>query len=195
MAAETSIDMERLAKSWWALAMRGVAAIIFGVLTLLLPGVTLAVLILLFGSYTIVEGVFNVIAAVRGRGEEQTGWARLLGGLVSIAAGVVTFLRPGLTELALLYVIAAWAVVTGVLEIAAAIRLRRPIRGEVRLGLNGLLSIAFGVLTVLIPGGGALTIVWLIGGYAILFGGLLLGLAFRLRRWQDGKARRIPRRA
>jgi uncharacterized membrane protein HdeD (DUF308 family) len=195
MAAEASIDMERLAKSWWALAMRGVAAIIFGFLTLLLPGVTLAVLILLFGSYAIVEGVFNVIAAVRGRGEERVWWARLLGGLVSITAGVVTFLRPGLTELALLYVIAAWAVVTGALEIAAAIRLRRRIRSGVRLGLNGLLSIVFGVLTMLIPGGGALTIVWLIGGYAILFGGLLLGLSFRLRGWRAGKARRIPRSA
>ena len=119
MATETSIDMERLAKSWWALAIRGVAAIIFGVLTLLLPGVTLAVLILLFGSYAIVEGAVNVIAAVRGRGEERAWWALLLAGLVSITAGVVTFLRPGLTELALLYVIAAWAVVTGVLEIAA----------------------------------------------------------------------------
>ena len=114
--------MERLAKSWWALAIRGVAAIIFGVLTLLLPGVTLAVLILLFGSYAIVEGAVNVIAAVRGRGEERAWWALLLAGMVSITAGVVTFLRPGLTELALLYVIAAWAVVTGVLEIAAAIR-------------------------------------------------------------------------
>ena len=188
------LGVEPPAKSRWALAVRGVAAIIFGVLTLLLPGITLAGLILLFGSYAIVEGVFNVIGAVRGRGEEPAWWA-LVAGLVSIAAGVVTFLRPGLTELALLYVIAAWAVVTGVLEVAAAIWLRRPIRGGVRLGLNGLLSIAFGVLTVLIPGGGALTIVWLIGGYAILFGGLLLGLAFRLRGWRDGKARQILRRA
>ena len=182
--------VESPAKSRWALAMRGVAAIIFGVLTLLLPGITLAGLILLFGSYAIVEGVFNVIGAVRGRGEEPAWWA-LVAGLVSIAAGVVTFLRPGLTELALLYVIAVWAVVTGVLEIAAAIRLRGRIRGEVRLGLNGLLSIVFGVLTMVIPGGGALTIVWLIGGYAILFGGLLLGLS--VRGWRDGKTRRIPR--
>jgi uncharacterized membrane protein HdeD (DUF308 family) len=182
--------VEPPAKSRWALAVRGVAAIIFGVLTLLLPGITLAGLILLFGSYAIVGGVFNVIGAVRGREEEPAWWA-LVAGLVSIAAGVVTFLRPGLTELALLYVIAVWAVVTGVLEIAAAIRLRGRIRGEVRLGLNGLLSIMFGVLTMLIPGGGALTIVWLIGGYAILFGGLLLGLS--VRGWRDGKARRIPR--
>lgn len=186
MATETSIDMERLAKSWWALAIRGVAAIIFGVLTLLLPGVTLAVLILLFGSYAIVEGAVNVIAAVRGRGEERAWWALLLEGLVSITAGVVTFLRPGLTELALLYVIAAWAVVTGVLEIAAAIRLRRRTRSA-GLGLNGILSIVFGVLAMLIPGGGVLTIVWLIGAYAILFGGLLVGLSFRLRGGRAGK--------
>src|SRR6266852_2282230 len=169
MATETSIDMERLAKSWWALAIRGVAAIIFGVLTLLLPGVTLAVLILLFGSYAIVEGAVNVIAAVRGRGEERAWWALLLAGLVSITAGVVTFLRPGLTEL------------------AAAIRLRRRIRSEAWVGLNGILSIVFGVLTMLIPGGGALTIVWLIGAYAILFGGLLLRLSFRLRGRRAGK--------
>jgi uncharacterized membrane protein HdeD (DUF308 family) len=193
MTAETSIGMERLAKSWWALAMRGVAAITFGFLALLLPGVTLAVLILLFGSYAIVEGVFNVIAAVRGRGEGRVWWARLLAGLVSIAAGVVTFLRPGLAELALLYVIAAWAVVTGALEIAAAIRLRRRIRSGARLELNGILSIVFGVLTMLVPGGGALTIVWLIGGYAILFGGLLVGLSLRLRGRRAGKARRVPR--
>src|SRR5258705_12000507 len=102
MAGGTTVDMGGLGKGWWALPMGGGAAVLFGFLTLLLPGVTLAVLILLFGSYAIAEGVFNVIAAVQGRGEERVWWARLLGGLVSIAAGGVTFLRPGLTEVALL---------------------------------------------------------------------------------------------
>jgi uncharacterized membrane protein HdeD (DUF308 family) len=183
------MNIDSLAKNWWALALRGVAAIIFGVLAFVLPGVTLAALILLFGSYALVEGVLNILAAVRGRGDDQPWWALLFEGLVSVAAGIVTFVLPGLTELALLYMIAAWAIVTGVFEIVAAIRLRRRITGEAWLAVNGVLSIAFGVLTMLIPGAGAVSLVWLIGWYAFVFGVLLLGLAFRLRRWRRGDAR------
>src|SRR2546426_6901609 len=140
------MNIDSLAKNWSALALRGVAAMIFGVLAFALPGVTLAVLILLFGGCALVEGVLNVIAAVRGRGDDQPWWALLLEGLVSVAAGVVTFVLPGLTELALLYMIAVWAIVTGVFEIVGAIRLRRRITGEAWLAVNGVLSIAFGVL-------------------------------------------------
>ena len=168
------MDIETLAKNWWALALRGIAAIVFGILALVLPGVTLAVLVLLFGAYALVEGVFNVVAAIRGRGDGSPWWALVLEGSVSIAAGIVAILVPGLTALALLYMIAAWAVVTGVLEIVAAVRLRRQITGELWLALNG-------VLTFLVPGAGALSLAWLIGAYAVLFGLLLLGLAFRLR--------------
>jgi len=175
------VDIETLAKNWWALALRGIAAIVFGILALVLPGVTLAVLVLLFGAYALVEGVFNVVAAIRGRGDGSSWWALVLEGSVSIAAGIVAILVPGLTALALLYMIAAWAVVTGVLEIVAAVRLRRQITGELWLALNGVLSIVFGVLTFLVPGAGALSLAWLIGAYAVLFGLLLLGLAFRLR--------------
>jgi uncharacterized membrane protein HdeD (DUF308 family) len=175
------VDIETLTKNWWALALRGIAAIVFGILTLVLPGVTLAALILLFGVYALVEGVFNVVAAIRGRGDGPPWWALVLEGLVSIAAGIVAILVPGLTALALLYMIAAWAVVTGVLEIVAAVRLRRQITGELWLALNGVLSIVFGALTFLVPGAGALSLAWLIGAYAVLFGVLLLGLAFRLR--------------
>src|SRR5438309_1354901 len=142
------MDIDALARNWWALARRGLVAIGFGILTLLLPGVTLAALILLFGGYALVEGVLNLIAAVRGRGDDQPWWALLLEGLVSIAAGIAAFVVPGLTALAMLYMIAAWAIVTGVLEIVAAIRLRRRITGEACLALNGVLSIAFGVLTL-----------------------------------------------
>jgi uncharacterized membrane protein HdeD (DUF308 family) len=188
-------NTDALAGNWWALALRGVAAIIFGVLAFVLPGVTLAALILLFGGYALVEGVLNVIAAVRGRGDDQPWWALLLEGLVSIAAGIVAFAVPGLTALALLYVIAAWAIVTGVLEIVAAIRLRRRIAGEAWLVLNGVLSIAFGVLTMLAPGAGALSLVWLIGAYAIVFGALLVGLSLQLRRWRGEAAVRIARAA
>ena len=180
MRDERLLVIDALSKHWWAVALRGVAAIVFGGLTLALPGVTLAVLTLLFGGYAVVEGGFNVIAAVRGRGEGPPWWALLLQGIVSIAAGVVTFVVPRLTELALLYMIAAWAVVSGIFAIVAAIRLRR-ITGVMG-ALNGVLSIVFGALTVLAPGAGALSLAWLIGAYAVAFGALLLGLSLRLRR-------------
>ena len=189
------MDIDSLARNWWALALRGVAAMIFGVLAFVLPGVTLAVLILLFGGYALVEGILNVIAAVRGRGDDQPWWALLLEGLVSIAAGIAAFVVPGVTELALLYIIAAWAIVTGALEIVAAIWLRRRITGEARLVLNGVLSIAFGVLTMLMPGAGALSLAWLIGAYAIVFGALLLGVAFRLRGSRPPQTRPVARGA
>jgi len=189
------MNVDSLAKNWWALALRGVAAIIFGVLAFVLPSVTLAVLTLLFGSYALVEGALNVLAAVRGRGEDEPWWALLFEGLVSVAAGIVTFVLPGLTELALLYMIAAWAIVTGALEIVAAVRLRRRITGEAWLVLNGILSIVFGALTMLAPGAGALSLAWLIGAYAIGFGALLLGLSFRLRGWRGQQARPIARAA
>src|SRR5947209_11202395 len=177
------MNIDSLAKNWWGLALRGVAAMIFGVLALVLPGVTLAVLVLLFGGYALVEGVLNVIAAVRGRGDDQPWWALLLEGLVSIAAGIVAFVVPGVTELALLYIIAAWAIVTGALEIVAAIRLRRRITGEAWLVLNGILSIVFGALTMLAPGAGALSLAWLTGAYPTGFGPLLPAPPFRPRRW------------
>src|SRR5947208_12761776 len=189
------MNIDSLARNWWALALRGVAAIIFGVLAFVLPGVTVAVLILLFGLYALVAGVLNVLAAVRGRGDDQPWWALLFEGLVSVVAGVIAFALPSLTELALLYVIAAWAILTGVLQIAAAIRLRRRITGEAWLALNGILSIVFGVLTMLAPGAGALSLVWLIGAYAIGFGILQLGLSLRLRGWRTRKASSIARAA
>lgn len=168
--------------AWWAIALRGVAAVVFGILALVLPGVTFAVLVLLFGSYALVEGLFNVIAAARGRVGGAPRWALALEGLVSIGAGVVTFAMPGLTMLVLLYVIAAWAVVTGVLEIVAAMRIRRHVTGEWRLAASGVLSIVFGGLMLAAPGAGALALVLWMGVYAIVFGGLLIALAFRLRR-------------
>ena len=173
--------LEVLAKNWWAIGLRGVAAIIFAILTVVMPGITLAVLVLLFGAYALVEGIFNVIAAVRRRGGDTPWWALLLEGVVSIAAGIVTFVVPGLTAFALIYVIAAWAIVTGVLEIVAAIRLRRVITGEWWLALSGVLSVVFGGFVMLFPGAGALALVLWIGAYAFVFGVLLLALALRLR--------------
>ncbi len=182
-------SVHHLTLNWWALAIRGVLAVLFGIATFFLPGLTLATLVFLFGAYAIVEGVFNLIAAVRGRGSEQPWWALVIEGLVSIAAGIVTFALPGLTTLVLLYVIAAWAVVTGVFEIVAAIRLRARIENEWWLALSGVLSIAFGVLMMIAPGAGALALVLWIGAYAVVFGAMLLALAFRLRSHGQERAR------
>jgi uncharacterized membrane protein HdeD (DUF308 family) len=179
-----------LSRNWWALALRGVAAIVFGVLTFVLPGVTLAVLVFMFGAYALVDGIFNLIAATRGREDERPWWGLVIEGLISIAAGIVTFMWPGLTALVLLYVIGAWAVITGILEIVAAIRLRKLITGEVWLALGGVLSLAFGVLLFLFPAAAALALVLWTGAYAVVFGALLLGLAFRLRRTQ--REERLP---
>jgi uncharacterized membrane protein HdeD (DUF308 family) len=174
--------MVRLARNWGAIAVRGIAAILFGLLTFAVPALTLAALVLLFGAYALVDGIFNVVAAVRRRAGDPPWWALLVEGIVGIAAGLVTLLLPGLTALTLLYVIAAWAVLTGVLEIIAAVRLRRQLTGEWRLLLSGVLSVVFGGLVIAAPAAGALAITLWIGAYAIVFGALLLALAFRLRR-------------
>ncbi len=181
MEARIELDVAALAKNWWVLALRGVLAIVFGVLAALMPGITLFALVLLFGSYAIIDGGFAIVAAIRRRGTAGPWWALLLEGLIGIAAGVVTFVFPGLSALALVYVIGAWAIFTGVLEILAAFVLRRQIQGEWWLAATGVLSIIFGGLVLVRPGAGALALVLWIGAYAIVFGILLLALAFRLR--------------
>jgi uncharacterized membrane protein HdeD (DUF308 family) len=188
------MDMTALARNWWALAIRGAAAIIFGLLTFVMPGVTLAVLVLLFGAYAIVDGIFNLIAAFRSSHDERPRWLLALEGLVSLGEGIVPVAMPGLTALVLVYIIAIWAIVTGVLEIVAAIRLRDVIRNEWWLVASGVLSVIFGLLLVIAPGAGALALVFWIGAYAIIFGALLVGLAFRLRR-EQGEVRAEFRRA
>jgi uncharacterized membrane protein HdeD (DUF308 family) len=174
-----------LARNWWALAIRGAAGIIFGILAFVMPGITLVTLILLFGAYAIIDGIFGLVAAFRGRAAEQPWWWLALEGLVSIGAGIVTFAWPGLTALVLVYVIAVWAVITGVLEIVTAIRLRQEISNEWWLVAGGVISVLFGVLLMAAPGTGALALIFWIGAYAIVFGALLVGLAFRLRHAQD----------
>lgn len=173
--------MEVLARNWWVLALRGLVGVLFGLLALAWPGLTLGVLVLFWGAYALVDGVFALAAAVRAA-ERHTRWGALLvEGIVGMAAGIVTFLWPGITALILLLLIAFWAIVTGILEIGAAIRLRREITDEWALALGGIASVIFGVLLLIRPGIGALAVVWLIGAYALFFGLLLLVLAFRLR--------------
>jgi uncharacterized membrane protein HdeD (DUF308 family) len=174
-----------LARNWWLLAIRGVAAILFGIGAFLWPEITLAVLVLLFGAYALVDGIFAVVAGISVRKEQERWWMMVLEGVAGIIIGVLTFLWPGVTALVLLYLIAAWSIVTGAFEIAAAIRLRQEIEGEWLLALAGIASLIFGVLLAILPGPGALALIWLIGSYAIVFGILMLVLAFRLRGVRD----------
>lgn len=170
-----------LNRSWWMLLLRGLAAIAFGVLAWLQPGLSLASLVLLFGAYSIVDGVLGSWTAIVGRHDHENWWVLLLDGLLGIGIGILTFLAPGITALALLYYIAVWAVATGVLEIVAGVRLRKEIQGELWLVLAGLASVVFGVLLMAQPGVGALSVLWLIASYALVFGVLLVILAFKVR--------------
>jgi uncharacterized membrane protein HdeD (DUF308 family) len=172
------MDLEASSRHWWAFALRGLAAIIFGVLAFVWPGITLAALVLLWGAYALVDGVLALVSAIRTDNDHR--WGLLLEGIVGIAAGVVTFLYPDITALVLLYIIAAWALITGILELVSAVRLRRVIDNEWWLVVGGIASILFAIVLLASPGVGALAVVWVIGTYAIVFGVLMLGLAFRL---------------
>ena len=184
--------VEGLAERWWVLVVRGLAAVLFGVLTLVSPGTSLLALVTLWGVYALIDGGSNIALTVSaGRAGARWGWF-LFEGIVSIGAGVATFFWPGITGLVLLSVIAAWAIITGIAELAAAIRLRKVIRHEWSLGLAGVLSVVFGVLLLARPGAGALAVAWLIGVYAIAFGGLLIGLGARIHRWLQPNARTRP---
>jgi uncharacterized membrane protein HdeD (DUF308 family) len=173
--------LHTLARNWWAIALRGLCAILFGLAAFAWPGITLAALVLVYGAYALADGVLAVAWSVFGRRPGRFPWGVLLAGLVSIAVGVLTFVWPVLTAIALLYLIAAWAVVRGIFEIVAAVHLRKELKNEWLLVLSGLASIALGVLLALFPGAGALAVLWWIGAFAIVFGVLELILAFRLR--------------
>lgn len=173
--------LDILSRHWWAVLIRGVVAVLFGLVAIIWPGLTLAALLILIGAYFIVDGVFTGVAAVRAIQRGQQWWPLALEAIVSIIAGLVAWIWPGLTALALVYVIAAWAIITGVVEIVAAIRLRQEITNEWLLILSGALSVLFGILIAIYPRSGALGVIWIIGVYAIAFGVLLIILSFRLR--------------
>jgi uncharacterized membrane protein HdeD (DUF308 family) len=178
--------VETLSRYWWAVALRGAAALIFGVVALIWPHITLLVLVALFGVYALVDGVSALASAFGGRGRAGSrGWL-IVEGIVGILAGIFAFAWPGVTTLVLLWFIGFWAIVTGVIEIMEAVRLRREIRGEWLLILAGALSVLFGILLFALPATGALALVFLIGWYAIVFGVTYLALGFRLRRMRGG---------
>ena len=198
MTTSTSTGAEQpilpvLSRNWWALALRGLAAIVFGVLAFVWPGITLWALVLLFGAYMLVDGIFAIVAAVRAAGREARWWLLLVEGVLGVLAGLVAFLLPGITALALLYLVAAWAIFTGILQIVGAVRLRREIEGEWALILGGVLSVIFGVLLAVLPGPGILALVWLIGAYAVVSGVLLIVLAFRVRNRDEAETLQASR--
>jgi uncharacterized membrane protein HdeD (DUF308 family) len=173
--------LEQLKRNWWIVALRGVTSLGFGVVALLWPGATLAALVLLYGTYAIIDGVLATSTAVRYRHRGLRLAPLWLEGIFGFAVGVAAWLWPGITALALIYVMAFWALITGLFEIVAAIRLRKEIAGEWLLAAAGLASLAFGTLLAARPITGTLALLLLLGGYAIVFGLFLVGLAIALR--------------
>lgn len=173
---------QALGRHWKWIALRGVAALLFGILAMVWPGIVLTVMVLFFGAYAFVDGLFTLIAAAQMRESGRPLWPLVLVGLLGITAGLVAFLWPQLTALGLLMLIAGWALVMGVLQIIAAIRLRKALQNEWWLGLSGAVSVLFGVLMIGNPGAGAIAVAWVIGAYSVFFGVLLILLALRLRK-------------
>ncbi|MFT4268967.1 MAG: DUF308 domain-containing protein [Xenophilus sp.] len=177
--------MAAFAPHWGWLALRGAAAIAFGLLAWALPGLTVAVMVAVWGAYALIDGVLALVAGLRIRDNGRPLWAVVVLGLLGIAAGIATFVWPGLTALTLVLIIGFWAIAGGVFQIITAIRLRKAIEGEWFYVLSGLLSVVFGVAVVAVPGAGAVALAWLIGSFAFVYGVLLLLLALRLRKEQQ----------
>ncbi|MFC6633380.1 HdeD family acid-resistance protein [Microbulbifer taiwanensis] len=189
MSAETNLStrpiLRVLTDNWWLLLLRGICAVIFGLLTFIWPGLSLLTLVLLFGIYVLLDGFLSLVAAVLGRHKSTPLWWLIVAGLVSVAAGIVTFMYPQVTALVLVIFIGVWALVRGLFEIAGAMMLRKEIRNEWLLIAAGLLSVIFGLAILFNPGAGALALVWLIGAYVMLLGFAMIWLALRLRKHHE----------
>jgi uncharacterized membrane protein HdeD (DUF308 family) len=165
-----------LAQHWWVVLLRGIAAILFGLMAFAWPGLTIAVLVLFWGAYALVDGIFAVVSGIRAK------WGSVIFlGVLGIAAGLITFFWPAITAIALLYLIAFWALFVGLLQIVAAVRLRREIQGEWLWILSGILMVILGLLLVVHPGAGALSVIWMIACFAFVWGILLIALSLRLK--------------
>ena len=176
-----NVAVQAVRRNWWLLVLRGVFAIIFGLIALFFPGIALRAFIIVFGVYAIIDGIAAVVISIQERGSlSRWGWV-LFEGIISILAGIVAFVYPGITALALLFVVAIYAILTGILEIVAAFVIRGFAAREWALGIAGVLSIIFGIILFIRPGAGLLAILWLVGIYAIIFGILFIVRAFQMR--------------
>ncbi len=175
------MGLHALARNWWLLLLRGIVAILFGLLAFAWPGITLLSLVILYGFYALLDGLFAILAAIKG-GNVESRWWLILIGILGVAAGLLTFFWTGITALVLIMFIGAWALIHGIFEIVGAIKIRKEIDNEWWLILSGALSVLFGLMVLIMPGAGALALIWVIGAYAIIFGGLLVGFAFRLKK-------------
>ena len=173
--------IEALKRYWWVPVIRGISGIVFGIIAFAYPGIALATLVLLFGAWVLIDGVFRIVGATAGRASDPDWGFHLIIGILGIVVGILTFRAPRITALALIIYVAAWALMIGAAEIALAVKLRREIKGEWFLILMGLASIVFAVLLLWNPGPGALALLWLIASYAIVFGVLAIFFGFRLR--------------
>ena len=178
-----------LATNWWALLLRGIAAVLFGLAALFWPGLTLFVLIVFFGAYALVDGILAIVAGIRG--SEGRRWLLLAEGVLGVLAGLITLFWPGMTALLLLFVISAWAIFTGLLKVVMAIFFRREVENAWLMGLSGVLSVLFGVILAVLPGAGLLSLVWLIGIYALIVGVVLIVLSVRMRGQHASGSRRV----
>lgn len=174
------LDLADVSRYWWVMLIRGIFAVIFGLIALFAPALALTTLVLVFGIYALVDGIGSIGYALMNR-QRQRWWLGLITGIISVLAGIVAFLLPILTGLTLLLVIGFWAIFIGIAQIVAAIQLRKEIEGEFWLGLAGLMAILFGGYIIIAPAGGALALAWAIGLFAILYGGTLIALSLRLR--------------
>lgn len=173
-----------IARNWWSLVIRGLVGILFGIITFAWPGITFAALVIVFAAYAAADGIFSLVGAVRAAQAHERWGALVFLGVTGIAAGVATVLWPEITAFVLVSLIGAWAIVTGVFEIAAAVRLRRYIRGEWLLALSGIASLVFGVLIMIAPLAGAIVIAFWVGAYALVSGVMLVSLGIKLRSWR-----------
>ena len=169
------------APSWWSLALRGLVAVLFGLAALFWPGLVLEVLILFFGAYALVDGTFALVAAFRSSGRGMRRPLLLIEGVIGVLFGILALFWPGLTALALLYIIAFWVILSGIARIVMAIMLRREIENEWSIALSGVLSVILGIVLILLPGAGLLAYTWLIGILALAVGIVLIYYAFRVR--------------
>ena len=185
-----------VSRDWWVFAIRGIAAIVLGILAFISPAATLAVLVLMFGAYVLVDGVALLVALARGEaGARRHAWAVGIMGVLGIVAGIVTYASPGLTALSLLYLVAVWAIAMGGFQVVAAVALRRELEGELWMALGGVVSIVFGAFLVAFPGSGLLSLVWLVGIWSVVFGVSSLALAYRLHEVDAGTSKLAERAA